>query len=314
LIEPAIVNGAPSGDAENATVLVMHYDALAKGGGAASACTGSLLAPTLVLTARHCVAVTDDGAACDRRGNPIAGGAVTGDHAPGALYVFGGRARPNFLDGTARPSRGVEILTPASKNLCNADIALVVLDRPVEGADITPVRLEATTAPGEVVTVVGWGISESEPNPATRRSRADVAILRVGPAEALSPAELLLGEGTCQGDSGGPAVAASGAVVGVLSRGGNGARAIGADRCLGATNVFTSAAAYADLLREGYTRVGQNPWVEGAPDPRLVTSVSATGGGCRAASVPSATCAEAVFIGAVLLACAWRKRRVGTWI
>src|SRR5262245_46359043 len=49
----AIVKGTDSDSAQDATVLVMHYDALKEGGGAASGCTGSLLTPRLVLTARH---------------------------------------------------------------------------------------------------------------------------------------------------------------------------------------------------------------------------------------------------------------------
>src|SRR6185503_12295547 len=69
-----IVRGTESDVSQDGVVLVMHYDALAKGGGAATGCTGSLLTPRLVLTARHCVAVTDGGASCREDGAPIAGG------------------------------------------------------------------------------------------------------------------------------------------------------------------------------------------------------------------------------------------------
>ena len=40
-----IIKGTPSPAEQDATVLVMHYDALRAGGGAASSCTGTLLAP-----------------------------------------------------------------------------------------------------------------------------------------------------------------------------------------------------------------------------------------------------------------------------
>jgi hypothetical protein len=265
----AIVKGKDSDASQDGVVLVMHYDAVAKGGGAASGCTGSLLTPRLLLTARHCVAITDSSAACDSEGKPVAGGQVTGDHVPSAIYVFGGKDRPDFLSGNVRPSKGQEILTTGAKTLCNNDIALVLLDRPLEGAKIVPIRLDAGPKKSEKVTVVGWGIADDSPNPPTRRQKTDVEVLDVGPAEQLGKAEFRVGEGTCQGDSGGPAIAASGAVLGALSRGGNGTPSIGADACLGGTNIFSSVVGHADFIRAGYDKAGQEPWIEGAPNPLL---------------------------------------------
>lgn len=267
-VEQSIVKGTDSDDSQNAVVLVMHYDALAAGGGAASGCTGTLLAPTLVLTARHCVSITDDGAACDANGNPITGGKVMGDHEPSKIYVFGGKTRPDFLSGQFDPSRGKEILTTGVTTLCNNDIALVVLDKPVTGAgQIAPVRLEAGPAKGEVLTAVGWGISDTENNPETRKQRAGVAVVDVGPKPDLGTAEFRVGEGTCAGDSGGPVLSEKGAVLGALSRGGNGKKGTGADACLGGTNIFTSTAGHADFIRAGYAHVNAPVWLEGEPPP-----------------------------------------------
>ncbi len=283
----AIVKGTISDDSQNATVLVMHYDALSKGGGAASGCTGSLLTPRLVLTARHCVSITDDTAACTSEGKPVGGGAVMSDHVPNKIYVFGGKDRPDFLSGNVNPSRGQEILTTGANKLCNDDIALVLLDKPVAGAKITPIRLDAPPQKGEIVTIVGFGIADDSPNPPTRRQRTGVEILEVGPANQLGPAEFRIGEGTCQGDSGGPAIAPSGAVLGALSRGGNGTPSVGADACIGGTNIFSSVAGHADFIRAGYEKAGQAPWLEGEPNPTL----AAIGGACAVdADCQSNTC------------------------
>ena len=292
----AIVKGVESDETQDATVLVMHYDALTEGGGAASGCTGSLLTPRLVLTARHCVSITDSGAACSSDGKPIAGGAVEADREPSAIYVFAGKNRPDFLSGTAHPARGKEILTTGAKTLCDNDIALVLLDRPLEGAKITPIRLDRAPEKGELVTVVGWGVTDDEPNPPTRRQRTNVEVLDVGPAEDLGPKEFRVGEGTCQGDSGGPAIAASGAVLGALSRGGNGTAGTGADACLGGTNIFSSTAAHADFIRAGYEKAGQEPWLEGQPNPLLAVrgAACAADGDCRSnvCDAERKTCAD----------------------
>ena len=264
-----IIKGTDSPDEQDAVVLLMHYDAI-QIGGAAAGCTGTLLAPRLVLTARHCVAVTDESAACDANGNPTFGGEIQGDHMATKLYAFSGRKRPDFLLGLEKGARGAEILDDASKTLCNHDIALVLLDRPLAGGKTAPVRLDDGPRMGESVLVVGWGVTDKSSNPPTRQQRGGVKVLTVGPAEALGPAEFSLGESGCAGDSGGPAFAEeTGAVLGVLSRGGNGGAAMPGDAqgCLNAENVFTSAAKYKDLLLSAYAKAGQEPWLEGQPDP-----------------------------------------------
>lgn len=300
----AIVKGEPSDDAQDATVLVMHYDALAKGGGAASGCTGTLLAPTLVLTARHCVAITDPSAACSENGEAIEGGVVRQNHTPSAIFVFGGKERPDFLSGDLHPSRGVEILDTGAKNLCNHDIALVVLDTPLKDTPIAPVKLDGLPAAGTLVDVVGWGVSEAETDPKVRLQRRAVQVLDVGPARLVGPAEFTVGEGPCQGDSGGPALAPSGAVLGALSRGGVGGK--GVEGCLATANVYSSVAGHADFLRAGYARVNQRPWLEGEPNP-LLAGPESDDGGCRTS--PRGGADGAIGLAAVAFAVGSRRLR-----
>jgi hypothetical protein len=266
VVHEPMVKGVDSSDAQNSAVLVMHYDPLSQGG-ATTGCSGTLLAPRLVLTARHCVSDTDEGTACTPDGKPVSGGAVHSDDTATDLYVFGGKTRPDFLDGTARPSIGEQIVTTGAETLCNEDLAMIVLSTPVEGATIAPIRLDGGPKKGEPVTVVGWGIVDDGSLPQTRKQKTDLSVLELGPAPGLGPTEFTVGEGPCSGDSGGPAYAASGAVIGALSRGGNGAQAKGASECVGGTNLYTSIAGHADFIRSGYAKVGQVPWLEGMPNP-----------------------------------------------
>lgn len=263
-----IIRGVESTPELDAVVLVMHYDAIQVGGGAAG-CTGTMLTPRLVLTARHCVAVTDESASCDAAGNATFGGAIRGNHDARKIYAFAGRERPDFLSGLEKGARGVEIIDDAAKSLCNHDIALVLLDRALPGVKTAPLRLDAGPRQGETVTVVGFGVTDTTSTPAKRQQRGGVKVLSVGPAERLGPAEFRVDESGCAGDSGGPAIAAStGAVLGVLSRGGNDKGSVGPPQvCFGAENVFTSVAKYGDLIAAAYAKAGQKPWEEGEVDP-----------------------------------------------
>lgn len=273
-----IIKGADSDASQDAVVLIMHYDAL-QAGGSTDGCTGVMLTPELVLTARHCVSVTDPSAACSSDGTALAGGQVTSDHKPSALYVFAGNKRPDLISGLGKAARGAEIITTGAKTICNNDLALILLDRKLEGAKIAPVRLDGGPARGELVTVVGWGITDTETFPSTRQTRDGVKITDVGPARALGPAEFKTGEGTCSGDSGGPALASeTGAVLGVLSRGGNGTGGQGAENCVDGENVFTGVAQHKDTVLAAYAKTGQEPWLEGSPNPRL----GKLGAGCAA--------------------------------
>ena len=75
-------------------MLVLHHD---RPTDAVQLCTGTLLAPALVLTARHCVTETSVDVMCGADGAPLSGGEVHGKHEPSDIYVFAGTERPRSL-------------------------------------------------------------------------------------------------------------------------------------------------------------------------------------------------------------------------
>ncbi|MCL2725465.1 MAG: S1 family peptidase [Polyangiaceae bacterium] len=302
-----VISGTPSDESQNSVVLLVHLDLT---GGVITECTGTLLAPKLVLTARHCVAATDDAVACDIDGNPSTGaGSVQGNYAPDSLYIFTGQNAPKLNNDSFQIApRGVQILDDGATNLCNNDIALVVLDTAITDMPISPVRLDSDVEVGELVTVVGWGVTETD-NPAVRQQRTGVEILGVGPqvnqGVPIPPNEFEVGESICSGDSGGPAFASTGAVVGIVSRGGNDKSLDPnhlAATCTGAKNIYTKLSPFKDFILRGYTAAGADPWLESR------NSEVAPGGCSASPAEQSGSGVVVVAIAAVGFAVARRRR------
>jgi len=266
----AIVGSTASDASQDAVVMLVFLDAST---GFRGICTAALIAPRLVLTARHCVADTDADVACSVDGTPASGGAVKANHDPRSLYVFTGKDRPDLEPKTWKPSgRGIEVLDDGSRNLCNHDLALVLLEQPIAGAPIAALRLDGTAEKGERLTTVGWGVTSAVDEPAARQQRSGVVVTRVGPDDTdpvLTPNELAFDESICLGDSGGPVQSeGSGAIVGVVSRGGNGTRSATsfASTCTKATNLATKIAPFRELLTRGFERAGAEAKVEARKD------------------------------------------------
>jgi hypothetical protein len=304
----AIVGSKPSDPTQDAVVMLVFLDPAT---GRQGICTAVLLAPRLVLTARHCVSVTDLDVTCGTNGLPVDGGEVRANHAPGQLYVFTGPTRPGLDPATWKPAgRGLEILDDGSKNLCNHDLALVLLEQPVPGATIAPIRLDGDTTAGERLLTVGWGVTSEADEPRTRQQRSGVTVTRIGPDETgpvLTPNEFSFDESICLGDSGGPIFAeATGAVVGVVSRGGNGTTTGDLlSSCTRAVNLGPKITPFRELVSRGLARAGAEARVEVKPP----ASADADDGGCGVARGRGAKSAWWALVVAVALTVMRRRAR-----
>jgi hypothetical protein len=301
-----IINGVASGPDDDFTVAIYQTD---KNDAVMGACTGSLVAENLVLTARHCVATmpASQGIRCAGTGATISGAQVGANLDPKRLAIATGSTR-SINQFTGIPSgvvaHGAKIYTPPGNTLCNSDLAMIQLDTPIVGAMLVPLRLDAPPVHNERMTSIGWGVvSNTVDFPTTRQRRANVLVQTIGPVggsgDGLGPNEFQVGESICEGDSGGPAFAQStNAVIGVVSRGGNGqagSQTQPAASCTGAqaSNYYTRVDGWKDFILSCFADSGATAWLEGQPDPRTVAVKGAFGDACNG----PADCASALCIG-----------------
>ncbi len=219
----AIVHGAPDHGRHPSVVALLVNE-----GAVSHLCTASVIAPDVLLTARHCVAdVRVDRIECPARVSQVGR-----SFAAASMSVFlGDDARASAPAAYAR-----SVHVPYTDALCDADIALVTLDRELP---LSPLRLARRHAPTEQqsIVAVGYGKTGNRSSVGVRRFRTDVPIV------AVTSTEITVGESTCSGDSGGPAIdAQTGEIIGVLSRG---SVDCASDRSL---NIYVRVTAFLDLI------------------------------------------------------------------
>jgi hypothetical protein len=185
-VDPA--DGVPARGYEPAVV------SLAVGG--VVTCAGALVASDVVVTARHCVTAITGPVECPDAGR--VGGSVL---PPGAIVVRSGDDEAAAVEC----ARGRAVLVPPGDDICDADIALVLLDAAVEG--VAPFVPRATgPAAADHLRTVSWVGGEL-----LLRDH----VLVVG----TSPAAMTLREPVPLFAAGGPALdETTGALVGIASR------------------------------------------------------------------------------------------------
>ncbi|HEY8041302.1 MAG TPA: trypsin-like serine protease [Polyangiaceae bacterium] len=260
----AIYAGVVDDDAQqNASVVAVT----AGPGPTVTLCSGALIAPNVVLTARHCVSVeSSTNISCDQNGVSLTGDNFTGDQPVGVVRVFTGPA-PNLAGTPSATARA--LYHPAGNVLCNADVALIVLDHPITTVAPMRVRLAGPVATGDSVRAVGYGQNDQNTTQTVglRYRKDGVTVLAVGSTVSasqtpLGASEFEVGESMCGGDSGGPAISEkTGAIVGVVSRGG---------ACTDQTgHVYTTLTAFQTVFQAAFADAGGAPYDENGPQPTV---------------------------------------------
>ncbi|WP_394826474.1 S1 family peptidase [Pendulispora albinea] len=319
-----IISGKASDSSQDSVVLLVHTQDQSH----FSVCTGTLVASNLVLTARHCLSVTSDGAfGCDDKGNlspGSKGGNVGADYRPGDISVYTGAVRPDVEKGGPQVvpanAMGKKIFHDTGKVICSHDLGLLQLDRELPQAKITPIRLDSSVKKGEKFTAIGWGVTLDAGFPKQRQARTGIVVTEVGPyagsktEDPVPPNDFQVGEATCQGDSGGPAFSeVTGAVIGVVSRGGNGADDSSGPSagCIKASNDYTQTSPFKSLILQTFQAVGREPRIEEPINPGSSGGESKSGCSVGAAGSSSTPAGAGAMVALGIALAAIRRRRHG---
>lgn len=252
--------GEPSGESDDAVVFV-----IAKGSHT-SRCTATLVAPNLVITAKHCVVeFSSEPFSCTSEGEltPGSRGGVMGALlAPENISIGVGRD-PGL---NPEPSAvGVQIFSTETPSICRNDIAMVLLDRQVFDVPIRPMRLGRGNSRGDLLRVVGYGLDENSVF-GKRNTLSGQRIAQVGESVFLADADadpvpprtfMTAGPSLCIGDSGGPALTENEAITAVWSQ------LVGECGDQDARNFFTQIAPFEDTIVEpAFEAAGAEPLPE----------------------------------------------------
>jgi MYXO-CTERM domain-containing protein len=251
-------------------------------------CSGSLIAPNVVLTAHHCVSTVNG----EVGGLIACSASFAAPDVPGNFWV-------STQEVLSMPPAGFhavqEIVVPPGSTdttFCGFDQAILILADTVDPSEAVPLvpRVDGQIAAGDGYSAIGFGLtSDTSMDSGTRRQLDGLRVECVGNdcsvfADGnLDTAHEWGGDrGVCEGDSGGPALDADDRVIGVTSRGFTGCT----------SPVYGDVFSWADWIEQTAAHAASvggyaaPPWVTGYPtDPAFSDPI---GGDC------SSSCASNV--------------------